>query len=227
VKRCPYLSKDEKSVCGGQLLIDTQDAKGPRTLRCLACGRSIVQEKAFLGWKTVKVSAARLDIAEESHTKTSGIKQKIISLDKKYGVFKIAKFGIASGTGFLVSEVILTLGDLPLYGTTSIPSVASSSPPFLALEIGALAFGVFIAFIMNERFTFHVRPTPEHGRWNGRAARLLRFEGVNAVGNAVVIVVQFALLAALSLSPLIGNVVGAIVSYPITYLISLRFVWKG
>jgi putative flippase GtrA len=59
------------------------------------------------------------------------------------------------------------------------------------------------------------------------AARVLRFEGVNAVGNAVVIVVQFALLAALSLSPLIGNVVGAIVSYPITYLISLRFVWKG
>jgi putative flippase GtrA len=170
---------------------------------------------------------ARLKIAEDSRSETNGIKQKIISLDKKYGVFKLAKFGIASATGFLVSEVILTLGNLPLYGTASIPSAASSSPPFLALEIGALAFGVFIAFMINERFTFHVKPTREPGRWNGRVARLLRFEGVNAVGNAVVIVVQFALLATLSLSPLIGNVVGAIVSYPVTYLISLRFVWKG
>lgn len=55
MKRCKYLSKDEKSVCGGELVIDTQDPKG-RALRCLACGRSIVQAKTLLGWKTVKVS---------------------------------------------------------------------------------------------------------------------------------------------------------------------------
>ena len=55
---------------------------------------------------------------------------------------------------------------------------------------------------------------------------MLKFEGVNAMGNVAIIVVQFALLTALSVTPEIGNVVGAIVSYPITYIISMRFVWK-
>jgi hypothetical protein len=55
---------------------------------------------------------------------------------------------------------------------------------------------------------------------------LLKFEGVNAVGNAVAILVQFALLVVLSVAPVAGNVVGSIVSFPVTYLISMHFVWK-
>lgn len=33
-------------------------------------------------------------------------------------------------------------------------------------------------------------------------------------------------MAALAVNPVIGNVVGAIVAYPVTYLMSMRFVWK-
>jgi len=57
MKRCPYLSKGGDSVCGGRLLVDTQDPdRKERTLRCVTCGRTILQQKRFLLWKTVKVS---------------------------------------------------------------------------------------------------------------------------------------------------------------------------
>lgn len=165
-------------------------------------------------------------IAEGSSASQSGIRQKVMDLDKKYGIFKLAKFGIASVTGFLLAEAILTVGALGLYGTVSVPKGAFSSPAYVALDIGALALGVFLAFILNERFTVHVQPTHKPGLANSRAARLLKFEGVNAMGNAVAIGVQFALLVMLSMAPVIGNVVGSIVSYPVTYVISMHFVWK-
>ncbi|MDA4118039.1 MAG: hypothetical protein OK455_06820, partial [Thaumarchaeota archaeon] len=56
--------------------------------------------------------------------------------------------------------------------------------------------------------------------------RLLKFEGANAMGNATILGVQFALLVTLSVTPMIGNIVGAIVSYPVTYLVSMHFVWR-
>lgn len=83
----------------------------------------------------------------------NGVRQRIIDLDKKYHIFKLAKFGIASVTGFLVAELLLTLGVQLLFGKPSPPSDAYSSPPFLALDVGVLAFGVFVAFLINERFT--------------------------------------------------------------------------
>ena len=46
------------------------------------------------------------------------------------------------------------------------------------------------------------------------------------MGNATVLGVQFALFAALSVAPVVGSVAGSIVAYPITYLISMRVVWK-
>ncbi|HVC27457.1 MAG TPA: GtrA family protein [Nitrososphaerales archaeon] len=150
-----------------------------------------------------------------------GIRGKITDLDKKYNVFKLAKFAIAAGTGFLLSEGILTLGVLLLYGKLSAPSGAYSSPAFLALDVAALGLGVALSLFLNERITVKVHPT--HG---SLPSRLLKFEGVNALGNATIIGVQFALFAALSLTPVIGNVIGAVVSYPVTYLISMRFVWK-
>ncbi len=158
--------------------------------------------------------------------KPSGFRQKINSLDKKYGIFKAAKFGIASASGFLLAEGILMLGVLRLYGNLSVPGAAYSSPTFLSLDILALALGVFLAFIINERYTVRVRKTHTNAGSSGFSSRLLRFEGVNAVGNAAAIGVQFALLVTLSITPVIGNVAGAIVAFPITYLVSMRFVWK-
>jgi len=145
--------------------------------------------------------------------------------DKKYHI-KLAKFGIASVSGFIVAELLLTLGVLLLFGKLSAPSDAYSSPTFLALDVGVLAFGVFVAFLINERFTVKVQPGRQNGASTSRAARLLKFEGVNTMGDAAVIGVQFALFAALSIAPVVGNVSGSIVANPITYLISMRFVWK-
>jgi putative flippase GtrA len=149
-----------------------------------------------------------------------------MDLDEKYQIFKLAKFGIASATGFLTAELLLTLGVFLLFGKLSPPSDAYSSPVFLALDVGGLAFGVFVAFLINERFTVKVEPAGLNEATKSRAARLLKFEGVNAMGNATVIGVQFALFAALSVAPVIGSLAGSIASYPITYLISMRVVWK-
>jgi putative flippase GtrA len=149
-----------------------------------------------------------------------------MGLDEKYHIFKLGKFGIASVAGFLMAELLLTLGVLLLFGKLSPPSDAYSSPTFLALDVAVLAFGVFVAFLINERFTVKVELVRDNEASKSRAGRLLKFEGVNAVGNAAVIGVQFALFAALSIAPAIGNVAGSIVASPITYLISMRVVWN-
>jgi len=40
-------------------------------------------------------------------------------------------------------------------------------------------------------------------------------------------VVQLILLTAMAVSPLVGTVVGAMVTYPVVYFISIKYVWKG
>jgi hypothetical protein len=40
------------------------------------------------------------------------------------------------------------------------------------------------------------------------------------------VVIQFILLATVALSPVYGSVVGAILSYPVTYAVSMVFVWR-
>jgi putative flippase GtrA len=156
----------------------------------------------------------------------TGLRQKVVDLDKEYHFFKLAKFGIAAGTGFLLAEGILTLGVFLLYGRLAAPSKASSSPAFLAFDVAALALGVALSFFLNERFTVQYHRTRAKEDSHGLPIRLLKFEGVNALGNAAILGVQFALLAALAITPVVGNVVGAIVAYPITYLMSMHFVWK-
>ncbi|MDA4115619.1 MAG: hypothetical protein OK442_03570 [Thaumarchaeota archaeon] len=45
------------------------------------------------------------------------------------------------------------------------------------------------------------------------------------MGNVLIVAVQLTLLATISLSPVFGSVVGAVVSYPVTYAVSMHFVW--
>jgi len=60
-----------------------------------------------------------------------------------------------------------------------------------------------------------------------RFKRLLKFQGVSGVGNAGIIAVQLVLLATLEVSPLLGTIIGAVVTYPIVYFISIKYVWKA
>jgi GtrA-like protein len=61
----------------------------------------------------------------------------------------------------------------------------------------------------------------------GLITRLLKYEGVNGAGNAVTVLVQLLLLNLLSFSPVLGNIIGAIIAYPVTYFISMRLVWRA
>jgi putative flippase GtrA len=152
--------------------------------------------------------------------------EKVRELERRYGLLRLAQFGIAGIIGFLVLEGILVAGLYAIYGTTAIPSDFASSPSLLALDICASVIGVVVGFFVNERTTVRkmnfVRSGPRD-----TLVRLLKFEGVYAFGSAITIVVQLGLLAAFTLSPALGNIIGAIVAYPVSYVISMRVVWKA
>ena len=176
-----------------------------------------------------EVEIAQESVAGSSPAERAGFRQKIASLDERYGIFRLAKFAIATGTGFLIAEAILTFGLFRLYGEFSAPSNAYSSLTFLTVDITALALGVAVSFFLNERFTLKVSDNNNNRHPAGNSSRihmrLLKFEAVNAMGNVTIILVQLALFFTLSLTPVVGNMIGAIVSYPVTYLVSMHFVW--
>jgi putative flippase GtrA len=151
----------------------------------------------------------------------------IVERLEQNGIFRIAKFAIAAGVGFLVAEGILVLGVFIFYHTTSVPSLAFSSPSLLGLDALAFGVGVTVAFVINERVT--VKGQGEEVRKRGAVNWLVRwgkYELANLLGNVLIVVVQLVLLATVSLSPVFGSIVGAILSYPVTYLVSMRFVWR-
>ncbi|HUI22874.1 MAG TPA: GtrA family protein [Nitrososphaerales archaeon] len=151
--------------------------------------------------------------------------KKLKELDRRYHVFRLAQFGLAGIVGFLALEAILVAGLYAIYGSPSLPSNFVSSPGLLALDVFASVVGVVVGFFVNERTT--VRMMHWRKGWKDTLARLAKFEGAYALGSAITIAVQLALLAWLTLSPAVGNIVGAIVAYPVSYAISMRFVWRA
>ncbi len=170
----------------------------------------------------------KIEESAASQPEKGGFKQKFSNLEKRYGgLFRAGKFGIAGIIGFLVAEAIISLGVLILYGKVNVSGAAYSSLTLLELNIIAFSIGVTVGFFVNERITVR-----NQGDQRSRKAkrnvivRLLKFQGIYAAGNAVTIGVQLALLAGISLSPVLGNIVGAIVAFPLSYFISMRYVWK-
>jgi len=123
--------------------------------------------------------------------------------------------------GFLALEGVLVAGLYALYRTTALPSGFASSPSLLALDIFASVIGVVVGFFVNEKTTVRKMSLKK----GSMALRLVKFEGVYAVGSAITIGVQLALLGVFGLSPALGNIVGAIAAYPVSYAISMRVVW--
>jgi putative flippase GtrA len=153
--------------------------------------------------------------------------EEVEKLNERYGVFKAAEFGIAGAVGFLVAEGVTLLGLFAIYGKVTVPSNVSSSPVLLGLDVFAFVLGVTVGFFVNELTT--VRKSLSRGNRGARGtlSRLARFQGVYALGNAITIGVQLALLAELSLTPALGNIVGAVAAYPVSYYLSMRVVWKS
>jgi len=151
--------------------------------------------------------------------------EKLKELDRRYRVFRLAQFGLAGIVGFLVLEAILVVGLYAMYGNPNLPSGFASSAGLLALDVFASVVGVVVGFFVNERTT--VKSVGRRKGWKYTLLRLGKFEGVYALGSAITIAVQLALLALLALSPAVGNIVGAILAYPVSYAISMRFVWRA
>ncbi|MDG6998126.1 MAG: GtrA family protein [Nitrososphaerota archaeon] len=152
--------------------------------------------------------------------------EKIKDLNNKYGIFKTAEFGIAGEVGFLVAEALILFGLYALYGKANVSSSLSSSPTLIALNIFAFVIGVTVGFFVNEKTTVRSIAKEEKKGIKSTMIRLGKFQGVYALGNAITIGVQLALLAVIALSPAIGNVIGAIAAFPVSYFISMRVVWK-
>jgi putative flippase GtrA len=151
--------------------------------------------------------------------------KEIGKLETKYPVIKTFRFAIAGILGFGVTEAVLTVGLLLFYGKFGVPHASFSSVGLLSLDVLSLVVGVTASFIVNERITVVV-PKGDDSPGN-RFRRFLKFQAVSGVGNAGIIVVQLVLLTALEISPILGTVVGAVVTYPIVYFISIRYVWKA
>ena len=154
------------------------------------------------------------------------LEKEIMKLRPRYRVMNTFRFAIAGIIGFGVTEAVLTVGLLFFYGKLSIPHESFSSPALLGLDALSLVIGVTASFLINERITVHVPKTVSRETTN-RFKRFLKFQAVSGVGNIGIVVVQLVLLATLELSPLLGAVVGAVVTYPFVYFISIKYVWKA
>ena len=148
-----------------------------------------------------------------------------VSLDKKYDVLRIAEFGVASGVGFLVVEVILAVGLVQFYHTVQIPSIAFSSPAILGLTALAFGTGTTFAFVVNEHVTFKDYAKSRQKLGANWLVRWSRYQLASLLGNVLIVIMQLALLATISLSPVVGNIIAAIATYPLAYFVSMHFVW--
>jgi putative flippase GtrA len=137
----------------------------------------------------------------------------------------VGKFAMVSGIGFLVSEAILTVEVLAFYHTTKVPNIASTSVMILGLDVVAFGVGVTVAFFLNERITATV--PREHMTKGGKSVlfRWAKYQLVAILGNAILIGIQLTLLGEFSVSPLAGTIIGAAISFPVSYIVSMRFVW--
>jgi len=152
--------------------------------------------------------------------------REVVKLETRYPVIKTFRFAIAGALGFGVTEAVLTLGLLIFYGKLGVPHASFSSLGLLSLDVLSLVVGVTASFVINERITVHVPKAPQNGTESG-LGRFLKFQAVSGVGNAGIIVVQLILLTILNISPLLGTVIGAVVTYPLVYFISIKYVWKA
>ena len=146
-------------------------------------------------------------------------------LARKYGFFRIVKFAMASGTGFLVNETILVVCIFAAYHRIGVPNFGDSSLTVLGLDVLALGTGDTVAFVINEHVTVGAKHVSiRKGRLNW-LTRWSKYQLAAFTGNVMIAGIQLSLLATISLFPAVGSIVGAMVSYPVTYAISMHFVW--
>jgi putative flippase GtrA len=169
--------------------------------------------------------AARLSLREKYIARARALEREVEKLETRYPVVRTFRFAIAGVLGFGVTEAVLTVSLLLIYGKLGVPHASFSSLGLIGLDVLSLVLGVSTSFVINERITVNVPKAMDNS--GKRFRRFLRFQAVSGLGNAGIIVVQLILLAALEISPLLGTIIGAVVTYPIVYSISIKYVWEA
>ncbi len=140
--------------------------------------------------------------------------------------FRAAKLAAGSGVGFLDTEVTLIVGSFLLYGKPNAPSNASYSPIFLLLNIIAFLVGVSVAFFVSDSLILGENRERNYDL-RRTLARLGKFQLIFLVGNLAMVAVELLLLKELFFPPVLGIIVGAIASFPLSYFFSMSFVWQS
>ena len=131
----------------------------------------------------------------------------------RQNLFRSVKYSISGFAGFLTLEFLTFLGLLYL-GTERI----------FIIDAYAFFLAIALEFILNEHWTTRNEGI-HHGGINGFLVRMMKFEFLNLLGNFVTLSIQYLLLIFLHLSPLIGNLIGSGVAFPVNYYLQMRNVW--
>jgi Predicted membrane protein len=131
-----------------------------------------------------------------------------------FNPFRFLKFGVSGVAGFCVSEFTLWVC-VRVFGYKEL----------LAVNVVAAFLGVSAGFALNERFTLKREFVSKSGFLN-TLLRLFKFQLVYALGNAVSIAIELFLFYVFRFNPVYGNVAGALVAYPVNYVVSMSYVWK-
>ncbi len=126
---------------------------------------------------------------------------------------RFVKFLCTGFVAFLFSELVIFLGNTLF--TTDV---------LVQTDIVAAVTSIALGFYLNDLWTtrhdgFHPKGLVVN------VFRLGMYEGIYALGNVIAYSIQLALFYYLSLNPLLGNLVGAVIATPVNYIISMKLVW--
>ena len=149
----------------------------------------------------ITVDGASVLRADNSSQQSSSGWKKLFDQARKFGLFQVLKFAIATGIGFLVNEVILILGVIAIYHSTQVPGFENSSLIILGLDALALGIGDTVGFIINEHATVNGQGKQRRkGRVNW-LVRWTKYQLATLLGNLMIFGVQLALFATVYFLP--------------------------
>jgi putative flippase GtrA len=172
------------------------------------------------------MNLGRTVLKEAFLPESRGVRGRLRRFQNRYrGIFRAAKLAAGSGVGFLDTEIILIFGSFLLYGKPNAPSNAFYSPIFFLLNIVAFVVGVTVAFFVSDSLIMGENCERNHDL-RRTLARLGRFQLIFLAGNLAMVAVEMLLLREFSLPPVLGMIVGAITSFPLSYFFSMSFVFQ-
>lgn len=147
---------------------------------------------------------------------SSEVRQKFSSWVKdliRNNLLRSVKYSISGFVGFLTLELLTLIG---------LDSIGSEY--LIIIDLYSFFFAILVEFLLNEHWTTR-REGDHRGGRTGFFYRLMRFELLNVLGNLVTFSVEFGLFRFFNLSPLIGNLIGSGLAFPVNYYLQMKNVW--